>query len=99
MISESEFHKLADITISQIAEGLEANEELEVDYIAGILTVTLGNGQQYVINKHAPTRQIWLSSPKSGAWHFSFKSLNTWVSTNKNQDLLELVSKEFNAVF
>lgn len=99
MISESEFNKLADITISQIAEALEINEELEVDYIAGILTVTLENGQQYVINKHAPTRQIWLSSPKSGAWHFLFKSLNSWVSTNKNQDLLELVSKELNAVF
>ena len=38
---------------------------------AGILTVE-GDDGTWIVNKHAPTRQIWLSSPKSGARHYAF---------------------------
>ena len=31
-----------------------------------------GDAGTWVVNKHAPTRQIWLSSPKSGARHYAF---------------------------
>ena len=35
----------------------------------GILQIELPDGGAYVVNKHTPNRQIWVSSPKSGAWH------------------------------
>ena len=46
-------------------------DELDVDYEAGILTLKLADGRTYLLNKHAPNREIWLSSPLSGAWHFA----------------------------
>ena len=37
-----------------------------------MLTVEGAEGT-WVINKHAPTRQIWLSSPQSGARHYAYR--------------------------
>ena len=69
------FHTLADKQLHILTEALETADEeglLEVDSDQGIITITLKTGRQYVINKHAPTQQIWLSSPVSGASHFAY---------------------------
>jgi len=43
----------------------EENLEADLEYSAGVLTLTLPDGT-YVVNKQPPNRQIWLSSPRSG---------------------------------
>lgn len=73
---ESEFHILADATLEQLLGALEpadASGALEVEDTPGVLTITLNNGKQYVVSKHTPSRQIWLSSPISGGLHFSYR--------------------------
>lgn len=34
--------------------------------VQGVMTIDLGDHGTYVINKQAPNKQIWLSSPVSG---------------------------------
>lgn len=91
-MQENDFHAIADQTLSQLADALEENDTLDVDYLGGILTVTLDSGKQMVVNKHTPTRQIWLSSPFSGAGYFKYESTN-WVNA-KGEVLEALVQKE-----
>ena len=82
-LDESRFLTLADDTLRRLADAIDdaIGAEYDVDFEAGILTIAAGHGQ-YVVNKHAPNRQIWLSSPRSGAWHFDWDpATERWRST------------------
>ena len=60
----------------------------------GVLTVD-GDDGTWVVNKHAPTRQIWLSSPKSGARHYAFdQASGLWKDTRGSGDLLQTLAGE-----
>lgn len=94
------FEAVATRLLGQFAERLEEAlaDVAEVDYEGGILNVTLDAGGTYVINKHAPTQQIWLSSPRSGAWHFAQDAASgAWRDTRQGQDLRELLAGELQA--
>lgn len=79
---EKDFGKLAEKTLDKMADALDAFDEsgdLELEYQNGILTIILNSGKQLIINKHAPSQQIWLSSPISGGLHFSYDNiLDKW---------------------
>ena len=54
-----------------------------------------GDAGTWVVNKHAPTRQIWLSSPKSGARHYAFDAASgLWQDTRGGGELLATLSAE-----
>ncbi|HKU96389.1 MAG TPA: iron donor protein CyaY [Vineibacter sp.] len=94
------FDVTATRLLDRFADRLEAAlaDVAEVDYEGGILNVTLESGGTYVINKHAPTQQVWLSSPQSGAWHFSQDATSgAWRDTRQGRDLLELLAGELAA--
>ena len=91
------FDVTATRLLDRFADQLEAAlaDVAEVDYEGGILNVTLDAGGTYVINKHAPTQQVWLSSPRSGAWHFALDAATgAWRDTRQGQDLFELLAGE-----
>jgi frataxin len=94
------FEATATRLLDRIADRLESAlaDVAEVDYEGGILNLTLDEGGAYVINKHAPTQQIWLSSPHSGAWHFAQDPAScAWRDTRHGRDLMELLSGELQA--
>ena len=72
-MDQSAFERLASATLNRLMQEIEDQlaDHLDVDLEAGILHIELQNGGKYVINKHGPNREIWLSSPISGAWHFA----------------------------
>ena len=74
-LSDTAFAALADATLNRLADHLESSDVdgvLEVELMSGMLTITLASGRQFVINKHGPSKQIWLSSPLSGGLHFDY---------------------------
>ncbi|HJQ58947.1 MAG TPA: iron donor protein CyaY [Vineibacter sp.] len=94
------FEGIATRLLERFAERLEQAlaDVAEVDYEGGILNLTLDAGGTYVINKHAPTQQIWLSSPHSGAWHFALDAASgAWRDTRQGRDLTQLLSDELQA--
>jgi len=96
-LDESEFHKLADTTLLALATAIDdaLGDSLDVDEQGGILTIGLPDGGQYILNKNAPMRQIWLSSPKSGAWHFDWnEGQGAWVSSRGSEGLTEVLGGE-----
>jgi len=97
-LSESRFHALADEWLQTVVDVVDqaVGDTVEVDLIGGVLTIDLGARGQYVVNKHAPNRELWLSSPSSGAWHFSYDSdSDAWLSTrDRSQSLSELLERE-----
>jgi frataxin len=89
-MSDSAFETLANSLLAALEEGVGDDAELQ----GGILTVE-GEAGTWIVNKHAPTRQIWLSSPKSGARHYAFEAANgLWRDTRGGADLLTTLSDE-----
>jgi frataxin len=87
-MSDSAFETLADSLLEALEEGLDG--ELH----GGVLTIETDDGT-WIVNKHAPTRQVWLSSPKSGARHYAFEAgAGLWQDTRGGADLLTTLSDE-----
>ncbi|TAJ35528.1 MAG: iron donor protein CyaY [Reyranella sp.] len=86
------FESLADSLLAALEEGIGSRTDAELQ--GGVLTVE-GDGGIWLVNKHAPTRQIWLSSPRSGARHYAFDSgTGQWRDTRGGDDLLAVLSSE-----
>ena len=68
--SDSAFDAAARATIEACLEAAESAEIFDADLEGGVLTVVAPSGATWVLNRHAPTRQLWLSSPVSGASHY-----------------------------
>jgi frataxin len=92
---ERQAGRILDTLFEQIEDQL--GDWLEVDLEGGILKIELPDGGTYIVNRHAPNREIWLSSPKSGAWHFAAAEAR-WRSTRPGaEDFLALLSAELAA--
>jgi frataxin len=70
-LTDSEFHTFSEAYLESLVDSLDAigdNVNIvgwDVLYSAGVLTLKLGEGGTYVLNKQPPNKQIWLSSPMS----------------------------------
>lgn len=95
-MDETLFKTLSDQLLTDLSDSIEASDikgEFDVEYQSGILTVTLPSKRQYVVNQHTPMRQIWLSSPVSGAFHFDYKN-GEWIGTRGGENLVTLLKSE-----
>ena len=89
------------LTLESLASQLENHFDgkADINLEDGVLEVCLETGETYLLNRHQPTKQLWLSSPKSGAWHFSYNhesyEIHAWKSTrNDTLTLAALLEKE-----
>lgn len=97
MLTENDFHRHADAMLAHMQEVIEQADEdavLDVELQQGTLTVTLPDGRQYLINKHAASRQLWLASPLSGGLHFSFIAARDWQLADGRR-ITAVVEEEF----
>lgn len=97
-MNEAEFERAAAEALESLFEQIEdqLGDWLDVEMAGGILQIELPGGGAYVINKHAPNREIWLSSPTSGAWHFAADA-GAWRSTRGTEELTQLLASELAA--
>ncbi|KAG9546940.1 Frataxin, partial [Aureobasidium melanogenum] len=86
-IAVEEYHERADHyleeLVSRAEELAEEKEGVDVEFSAGVLSITYPPNGTYVINKQPPTKQIWLSSPISGPKRFD------WVVLGESQQQKE----------
>mmetsp|Transcript_17107 Transcript_17107/g.35135 ORF Transcript_17107/g.35135 Transcript_17107/m.35135 type:complete len:250 (+) Transcript_17107:247-996(+) len=93
--NESEYHTIADETLEDIQDAVEIaiedndvgadaagddEEEPEVVFASGVLTMGFPPHGTWVLNKQTPNRQIWWSSPISGPRRYEYDG-ETWVYT------------------
>ena len=94
--AQDEFTKIASQTISTIIDTIENYDPagvVQIDIQGDIITLRVLEKQTYVLNKHNASRQIWLASPISGPYHFSYLQ-NQWISS-AGLLLSEVLTTEF----
>jgi frataxin len=94
-LSDSEFVTKAMETLDDMMGEIEdvLGDHLDIDLLNGILGIELDGGGEYVINAHAPNRQIWMSSPFSGATHYDYAE-GAWTSSKTGGDLKSTLAAE-----
>ena len=91
-MTDNAFESLADSLLAALEEGI--GDHADTERQGGVLNIE-SEDATWVVNKHAPTRQIWLSSPKSGARHYAFdQASGLWADTRGGHDLLTVLSLE-----
>ncbi|KHJ30545.1 putative mitochondrial iron uptake protein [Erysiphe necator] len=75
-LSVEQYHALADTYLSDLEEKFnelqDKDELIDVEFSAGVLTLTLPPKGTYVLNKQPPNKQIWLASPISGPKRYDY---------------------------
>jgi len=89
--SERIIHKIAD-TI----EDSDKDGKIDVDLNDATLTLETKDGV-FVINKQSAAKEIWLSSPISGPYHFAYQE-GDWLSRS-GVELFDILSKELQINF
>jgi CyaY protein len=86
MSDESDFVALADRVLGAIAVALDASDA-DVDWTLndGVLTIDCGAGGRLIVNRHQPSREIWVAA-KSGGFHFRGRD-GSWRDTRDGTEL------------
>ena len=96
-MEDAEFHELADEMLNHIAESVESADEdgvLHVDLIEGVLTIALHDEREMVLNKHESSQQIWMASPHSGAFRFTYDEHDEeWINSRADA-LADVLAEE-----
>lgn len=93
-MNESEFSQLAEQTIIDIEEAVEASgADIDYDMAGDILTLEFDNGSQIIINKQTPLSQIWVAA-RSGGFHFDYDAgRQLWhLDSDPQKDLMTQLS-------
>ncbi|MGE0252777.1 MAG: iron donor protein CyaY [Dongiaceae bacterium] len=91
-MNQKNFPLLAEKALNRLFQQAEAGLKADIDLKDGVLTIILDSGATYLLNRHLPNQQIWLSSPQSGASHYAFdEASQDWISTRA--DKISLVDR------
>ncbi|KAJ2786830.1 Mitochondrial matrix iron chaperone [Coemansia interrupta] len=100
-LSDSEYHDRSSRAMDALTEYFEdlgdelENDNYDVEYSSGVLTLKLASHGTYVINKQPPNKQIWLSSPFSGPERYDYdREKEAWFCRHKDESLGALLSRE-----
>lgn len=63
----------------------------DINLAGDVLTLTFGDGSQYVINAHSAALQIWMAAERS-AWHFD-PTDEGWVASKTGDELKTTVAR------
>lgn len=92
MISATEFNETVDALFDHIVETIDQSAAADdVELNQGVLEITCINQSKIIINRHAPTQEIWVAA-KSGGYHFRWTE-GVWLDTRSGEPLPDAISR------
>ena len=92
MISATQFNETVDALFDQIVETIDESEAADdVELNQGVLEISCVDRSKIIINRHAPTQEIWVAA-KSGGYHFRFAN-GIWLDTRSGEPLSDAISR------
>ena len=92
MLSATQFNENVEALFERIVATIDATDAADdIELNQGVLEITCENHSKIIINRHAPTQEIWVAA-KSGGYHFKWAD-GTWVDTRSSEVLSDAVSR------
>lgn len=86
-MDETTFNTLADATLADVEQRLEASG-VDVDFefsSAGVFEIEFANGSKIIVNRHGSAQEIWVAA-RSGGFHFRHDG-SVWRDTRDQVEL------------
>ncbi len=94
MLSPTDFNETVDALFDQIVESIDATDAADdVELNQGVLEISCKDRSKIIINRHAPTQEIWIAA-KSGGYHFRWAD-GIWLDTRSGEPLSDAISRVF----
>lgn len=96
-MSQTSFSLIAEELMEDLLtqlEAFEALDDLDMDLIDGVLTISFEDGSKVIINRQEPVRQIWLASPEGPA-HFAQNDGEEWRNIKTDDEFYATLSRVF----
>ena len=95
-MDESAFIVAADATLDKIGLALDAaletsDSDLDWSLRDGVLTIECDDGSRVIVNRHVPTREIWVAA-KSGGFHFRAQQ-GRWRDSRGQEELAAALAR------
>ena len=90
-MTETEFHQLADATLTALEDALDAADIEWERAPGGVMQIDFDNGTQIIINKQPPLQEIWVAA-KSGGFHYR-RTGDAWVDTRSGDELMAVLNR------
>jgi CyaY protein len=92
MSAESDFSALTDAVLAAIGAALD-KDDADVDWTIndGVLTIDCADAGRLIVNRHAPSREIWVAA-RSGGFHFRARD-GEWRDTRDASELGEALAR------
>lgn len=92
MLSATQFNENVEALFERIVATIDVTDAADdIDLNQAVLEITCKNQSKIIINRHAPTQEIWVAA-KSGGYHFKWAD-GTWVDTRSSEVLSDAVSR------
>lgn len=91
-MTDLEFNERIERFFAHVEDVLDNLADLDVDYEnqGGVFTIEVEGCAPLIINRHAPTQQLWLAT-KEGGYHLQWDtSRNDWFCTRSDQAFTQL---------
>ncbi len=94
MLDVSEFNERIDLIFDRIIDTIDASDtDCDAEVLQGVLEITCADRSKIIVNRHEPTREIWVAA-KSGGFHFKLDGEN-WLDTRSGESLTAALSRVF----
>lgn len=91
-MTESEFNKLADETLTRIQQSLDDSDtDIDCEMNGGVLELSFENGSKIIVNRQTAAREIWVAA-KSGGYHFLWRD-GAWHDTRDGGELFAALGR------
>ena len=92
MRSATEFNEAIDTLFGQVVEIIDTTDAADdIELNQGVLEITCVNKSKIIINRHAPTQEVWVAA-KSGGYHFKLAD-GAWTDTRSGEALSNAISR------
>ncbi|PWR21780.1 frataxin family protein [Zavarzinia compransoris] len=90
-LDDKDYRRQLEACLGHWLDVLEATGAFdELDLADGVLQAETEDGKVFILNRHLPLKQVWLSSPVSGAHHYAFdEGRGGWFSTRGGEALAD----------
>lgn len=96
IMNETEFLQYSDRVFAHIEDEIELGGwDLDCQTQGNVLTIEADDGNQIIVNRHAPNQELWIAA-KSGGYHFAYKN-GQWLSARDNSEFFAVLSDALSA--
>ncbi len=92
-LSESSFNQAVDDALDAIETALDdISSDLDYGNSGGVLTLRCDNGNQIILSRQTPVRQLWVAT-RTGGFHFQRSLDDQWILEGGAQNLGDFIAE------